>query len=70
MVYLKQRTRSISSLTATSLIIQILMPNTAFEGRSRTRLFQLVTETYADVHLATVTRNYFDEAKGKKYREL
>ncbi|XP_053549161.1 mutS protein homolog 4 [Bombina bombina] len=49
--------------------LEILMSNTACDGGSSTKLFNLITENFKNVSFTTVQRKYFNETKGLEYIE-
>ncbi|XP_043556003.1 mutS protein homolog 4 [Chiloscyllium plagiosum] len=49
--------------------LEIIMPNTACDKGSGTKLFTLITENFKSVALSTVQRKYFNETKGLEYIE-
>ena len=44
--------------------LQVIMPNTACDGGTVSRLYQLVNDQFPSTNLVTVQRKYFNEAKG------
>eukprot|EP00062_Callorhinchus_milii_P003433 gi/632940700/ref/XP_007885459.1/ PREDICTED: mutS protein homolog 4 [Callorhinchus milii] len=49
--------------------LEIIMPNTACDKGSGTKLYSLVTENFKSVTFSTVQRRYFNETKGLEYIE-
>ncbi|XP_013777928.1 mutS protein homolog 4-like, partial [Limulus polyphemus] len=47
--------------------IEIIVPNTAWENVTGSRIVQQITDQYPDTTIATVQRKYFNEAKGLQY---
>uniref|UniRef100_H3AEP5 MutS protein homolog 4 n=1 Tax=Latimeria chalumnae TaxID=7897 RepID=H3AEP5_LATCH len=49
--------------------LEIIMPNTACDKGTATKLFSLITENFKTVAFTTVQRKYFNETKGLEYTE-
>ncbi|XP_033642505.1 mutS protein homolog 4-like [Asterias rubens] len=47
--------------------VEIVMPITACEGGSMTKLFKLISDNFHNTSIATVQRKYFNETKGLQY---
>jgi hypothetical protein len=46
------------------LYLQIIMPNTACESGTMTKLFTLIGDQFVNTSLSTVQRKYFNESRG------